>query len=482
MRAKTKRLLEGAAATEEAEAVDIQQLVELEVVDSQYHFTPLTWACCAGNTKVVARILRELEDKDVYCTRQSCWRVAGECVCHHHGSHGGAQRFRQGDPKGVFHRSKHEARADLEDGSCLKRMDDVLPCSVAGDGGSKGWTALHMAASKGRLEIVQLLIDHVKKLMLLDKDTYAQQLEDDYATFEETNYATPRLQAAVSDWRFHNQLASDPSDASELIGWVKKATPAQLSKLVSREEFLTQFLDAKTEGTGKITEDAKSGVTPLHLAAQYGHHEVVQVLERSGSQSTREKDVGTTQLMFAAVMSLPSVVAAVVLVMTLDRIMALRCEDTESLQQTTWAFIGLLVAVLLLVLVFWTCNQAALEKDEEEVDRRETKYWMDKENQDKELKDGKQHEQLAKKEQEMLAELKKVEHKLEEKEERGATKEIKVLQEQERELQDELSEIRVQRSHTLRSLSVDDSDGGEQMHMANPLSKERQGPEQGDDT
>ena len=159
MRAKTKRLLEGAAATDEAEAIDIQQLVELEVVDSQYHFTPLTWACCAGNTKVVARILRELKDKDVYCTRQSCWRVAGECVCHHHGSHGGAQRFRQGDPKGVFHRSKHEARADLEDGSCLKRMDDVLPCSVAGDGGSKGWTALHMAASKGRLEIVQLLIN-----------------------------------------------------------------------------------------------------------------------------------------------------------------------------------------------------------------------------------------------------------------------------------------------------------------------------------
>ena len=41
------------------------------------------------------------------------------------------------------------------------------------------------------------------------------------------------------------------------------------------------FLDAKTEGTGKITEkalqytgvsveDAKSGVTPLHLAAQMG--------------------------------------------------------------------------------------------------------------------------------------------------------------------------------------------------------------------
>ena len=220
---------------------------------------------------------------------------------------------------------------------------------------------------------------------------------------------------------------------------------------------------------------------PQSITISDGHHEVVELLERSGSQSTREKDVGTTQLMFAAVMSLPSVVAAVVLVMTLDRIMALRCEDTESLQQTTWAFIGLLVAVVVLVLVFWTCNQAALEKDEEEVDRRETKYWMDKEHQDKELKDGKQ-QQLAKKEQEMLAELKKVEHKLEEKEERGATKEIKVLQEQERELQDELSEIRVQRSHTLRSLSVDDSDGAEQMHMANPLSKERQGSEQGDDT
>ena len=183
--------------------------------------------------------------------------------------------------------------------------------------------------------------------------------------------------------------------------------------------------------------------------------------------------------MFAAVMSLPSVVAAVVLVMTLDRIMALRCEDTESLQQTTWAFIGLLVAVVVLVLVFWTCNQAALEKDEEEVDRRETKYWMDKEHQDKELKDGKQ-QQLAKKEQEMLAELKKVEHRLEEKEERGES--TKTLQKQERELQDELSEIRVQRSHTLRSLSVDDSDGAEQMHMANPLSRERQGSEQGDDT
>ena len=75
---------------------------------------------------------------------------------------------------------------------------------------------------------------------------------------------------------------------------------------------------------------------------------------------------------------------------------------------------------------------------------------------------------------------KKVEHRLEEKEERGES--TKTLQKQERELQDELSEIRVQRSHTLRSLSVDDSDGGEQMHMANPLSRERQGPEQGDDT
>ena len=218
---------------------------------------------------------------------------------------------------------------------------------------------------------------------------------------------------------------------------------------------------------------------PKSITISDGHHEVVELLERSGSQSTREKDVGTTQLMFAAVMSLPSVVAAVVLVMTLDRIMALRCEDTESLQQTTWAFIGLLVAVVVLVLVFWTCNQAALEKDEEEVDRRETKYWMDKEHQDKELKDGKQ-QQLAKKEQEMLAELKKVEHRLEEKEERGES--TKTLQKQERELQDELSEIRVQRSHTLRSLSVDDSDGAEQMHMANPLSRERQGSEQGDDT
>ena len=218
---------------------------------------------------------------------------------------------------------------------------------------------------------------------------------------------------------------------------------------------------------------------PKDITISDGHHEVVELLERSGSQSTREKDVGTTQLMFAAVMSLPSVVAAVVLVMTLDRIMALRCEDTESLQQTTWAFIGLLVAVVVLVLVFWTCNQAALEKDEEEVDRRETKYWMDKEHQDKELKDGKQ-QQLAKKEQEMLAELKKVEHRLEEKEERGES--TKTLQKQERELQDELSEIRVQRSHTLRSLSVDDSDGAEQMHMANPLSRERQGSEQGDDT
>ena len=218
---------------------------------------------------------------------------------------------------------------------------------------------------------------------------------------------------------------------------------------------------------------------PKRITIADGHHEVVELLERSGSQSTREKDVGTTQLMFAAVMSLPSVVAAVVLVMTLDRIMALRCEDTESLQQTTWAFIGLVVVVFIVVLVFYWCNQAALEKDEEEVDRRETKYWMDKEHQDKELKDGKQ-QQLAKKEQEMLAELKKVEHRLEEKEERGES--TKTLQKQERELQDELSEIRVQRSHTLRSLSVDDSDGGEQMHMANPLSRERQGSEQGDDT
>ena len=218
---------------------------------------------------------------------------------------------------------------------------------------------------------------------------------------------------------------------------------------------------------------------PQSITISDGHHEVVELLERSGSQSTREKDVGTTQLMFAAVMSLPSVVAAVVLVMTLDRIMALRCEDTESLQQTTWAFIGLVVVVFIVVLVFYWCNQAALEKDEEEVDRRETKYWMDKEHQDKELKDGKQ-QQLAKKEQEMLAELKKVEHRLEEKEERGES--TKTLQKQERELQDELSEIRVQRSHTLRSLSVDDSDGAEQMHMANPLSRERQGSEQGDDT
>ena len=218
---------------------------------------------------------------------------------------------------------------------------------------------------------------------------------------------------------------------------------------------------------------------PKSITISDGHHEVVELLERSGSQSTREKDVGTTQLMFAAVMSLPSVVAAVVLVMTLDRIMALRCEDTESLQQTTWAFIGLVVVVFIVVLVFYWCNQAALEKDEEEVDRRETKYWMDKEHQDKELKDGKQ-QQLAKKEQEMLAELKKVEHRLEEKEERGES--TKTLQKQERELQDELSEIRVQRSHTLRSLSVDDSDGAEQMHMANPLSRERQGSEQGDDT
>ena len=218
---------------------------------------------------------------------------------------------------------------------------------------------------------------------------------------------------------------------------------------------------------------------PKDITISDGHHEVVELLERSGSQSTREKDVGTTQLMFAAVMSLPSVVAAVVLVMTLDRIMALRCEDTESLQQTTWAFIGLVVVVFIVVLVFYWCNQAALEKDEEEVDRRETKYWMDKEHQDKELKDGKQ-QQLAKKEQEMLAELKKVEHRLEEKEERGES--TKTLQKQERELQDELSEIRVQRSHTLRSLSVDDSDGAEQMHMANPLSRERQGSEQGDDT
>ena len=218
---------------------------------------------------------------------------------------------------------------------------------------------------------------------------------------------------------------------------------------------------------------------PKSITISDGHHEVVELLERSGSQSTREKDVGTTQLMFAAVMSLPSVVAAVVLVMTLDRIMALRCEDTESLQQTTWAFIGLVVVAFIVVLVFYWCNQAALEKDEEEVDRRETKYWMDKEHQDKELKDGKQ-QQLAKKEQEMLAELKKVEHRLEEKEERGES--TKTLQKQERELQDELSEIRVQRSHTLRSLSVDDSDGAEQMHMANPLSRERQGSEQGDDT
>ena len=143
-----------------------------------------------------------------------------------------------------------------------------------------GWTALHLASSHGRMEVVQLLLDRGAPLDLQDLDGFTA------------------LYLAIKQG--HKEVAQLLLDRGASLDLQDKdgKTALHMSSEHGRKEIVQLLLD---KGASLIVQ-TKDGMTALHLAIMNGNKEVVQLLLDKGASLEVQGKQGQTAPHLASVL------------------------------------------------------------------------------------------------------------------------------------------------------------------------------------
>lgn len=189
----------------------------------------------------------------------------------------------------------------------------------------KGMTPLHMAARNGYGNIVrQIITQHGAMLdaLTLNKETPLH-LAAERGQLQVCNILL-ELKSDANALDNHGQtplLLAAQNDHSEIVKLFLRHKP-ELVSLANKDGFNCAHIAAMKGSVGVIKElmkfnktlitsaKTKSGCTPLHLAAEGGHGDVVQVLLQAGASASEENADGYTPIHLAAVHGHVSVLQA----------------------------------------------------------------------------------------------------------------------------------------------------------------------------
>lgn len=162
--------------------------------------------------------------------------------------------------------------------------------SIITETDKEGRTAIHLAATYGHLDILKFLLDYGASVLIKDK----------IFDWSPLSYADKCNHLDVADLLL--QRGANGSDMFEAIKNVHTLYEENRTLLhIAASKGYLNFAEVLVGAEANVLAQDKNGDIPLHLAAQYGHNEIVKLLveKEADSVDNRNKD-GDTSLHLAA--------------------------------------------------------------------------------------------------------------------------------------------------------------------------------------
>jgi ankyrin repeat protein len=155
-----------------------------------------------------------------------------------------------------------------------------------------GETPLHVAAAKGRLVVVKLLLKHAAEIDAADRDGHsplhaaviadrtqvAQYLVDQGAAIDPDRLLMEVVNSSVTDRDVVEFLLANGANINHLDSSGK--TPLILA-ITNNQRLLTKRLIAHG---ADVNRSGSSGQTPLEVATEVGNQEIIRMLKRNGAR------------------------------------------------------------------------------------------------------------------------------------------------------------------------------------------------------
>jgi ankyrin repeat protein len=155
-----------------------------------------------------------------------------------------------------------------------------------------GETPLHVAAAKGRMVVVKLLLKHSAEIDAADRDGHsplygavmadrtqvAQYLVEQGAAIDPDRLLMEVVDSGVTDRDVVEFLLANGADINHLDA--SGRTPLILA-IIKSERLLTKRLIAHG---ADVNKPGGSGKTPLQLATDGGNQEIIRLLKRNGAR------------------------------------------------------------------------------------------------------------------------------------------------------------------------------------------------------
>jgi ankyrin repeat protein len=142
-----------------------------------------------------------------------------------------------------------------------------------------GWTALHMAVWNMHVDMIELLLQIVRRFSV-SAQTADHESALHFAMFNDDSHTVRNLLDAGADPTSKDGHGMTPISVGALFGSI-------------------YAIKVLKEGGVDVSVRSHSGASPMHLAAYNGHVDVIKVLKEAGADVSAQDDNGNTPMHFA---------------------------------------------------------------------------------------------------------------------------------------------------------------------------------------